>query len=47
MQIEIMHLKAIEDFVNNLAMFFKSAALDENVVKINSNFVLSDEIGND
>jgi hypothetical protein len=42
-----MHLKAIEDLVDNLTMFFKSTTLNENVVKINSNFVLSDEIGKD
>jgi hypothetical protein len=42
-----MHLKAMEDFMNNLAMFFESAALDENVVKINSNFALSNEISKD
>jgi hypothetical protein len=33
--------------VNNLVMFFESAALDENVVKINSNLVLSNEISKD
>jgi hypothetical protein len=47
MQIEIMCLKAIEDFINNLAIFFESTALDENIVKINSNLALSNEIGKD
>jgi hypothetical protein len=37
----------MEDFVNNLAMFFEGAATNENVVKINSNLALSDEIGKD
>jgi hypothetical protein len=37
----------MEDFVNNLAMFFKSTAPDENIVKINSNLVLSNEISED
>jgi hypothetical protein len=37
----------MEDFVNNLTMFFKSIAPDENVVKINSNLALSNEIGKD
>jgi hypothetical protein len=37
----------MEDFVNNLAMFFKSAALNENIVKINSNLALSNEVGKD
>jgi hypothetical protein len=41
------YLKAIEDFVNNLIMFFESAALDENIIKINSNLALSNEIGKD
>jgi hypothetical protein len=44
MQIEIMYLKAIEDFMNNLTMFFKSAAPNENVIKINSNLALSNKI---
>jgi hypothetical protein len=47
MQIEVMYLKTMEDFVNNLVMFFKSAALDENIVKINSNPALSNVIGED
>jgi hypothetical protein len=42
-----MCLKAIEDFINNLTIFFESAAPDENVVKINSNLVLSNEISED
>jgi hypothetical protein len=42
-----MHLKAIEDFINDLTIFFKSTALDENVVKINSNLALSNKIGKD
>jgi hypothetical protein len=37
----------MEDFMNNLVMFFESAAPDENVVKINSNLALSNEIGKD
>jgi hypothetical protein len=41
------HLKAVEDFVNDLTMFFESTAPDENIVKINSNLALSDEIGED
>jgi hypothetical protein len=47
MQIEIMHLKAMENFINNFTIFFESAAPDENVIKINSNFALSNEIGKD
>jgi hypothetical protein len=47
MQIEIMCLKAMENFMNNLMMFFESAAPDENIVKINSNLALSDETGKD
>jgi hypothetical protein len=47
MQIEIIYLKAIEDFVNNLIVFFKSTALDENIVKTNSNLALSNTIGKD
>jgi hypothetical protein len=39
-QIEIICLKAMKNFVNNLAVFFESAAPNENVVKINSNLVL-------
>jgi hypothetical protein len=42
-----MCLKTIEDFVNNLMMFFESTASDENVVEINSNLALSNEIGKD
>jgi hypothetical protein len=42
-----MHLKAIENFMNNLTMFFKSAAPDENIIKINSNIALGNEIGKD
>jgi hypothetical protein len=42
-----MHLKAIEDFVNDLTIFFESTAPNENAVKINSNFALSDNIGKD
>jgi hypothetical protein len=42
-----MCLKAMKDFVNNLTIFFESAASDENVVKINSNLVLSNEISED
>jgi hypothetical protein len=42
-----MHLKAMEDFINDLTMFFKSTASDENVVKLNSNLALSNEIGKD
>jgi hypothetical protein len=41
------HLKVMEDFVNNLVMFFESAAPDENVIQINSNLVLSNEISED
>jgi hypothetical protein len=37
----------MEDFMNNLMMFFESTASDENVIKINSNLALSDEIGKD
>jgi hypothetical protein len=37
----------MEDFMNDFAMFFESAAPNENVVKINSNFALSNEIGKD
>jgi hypothetical protein len=37
----------MEDFVNNLAIFFESAAPDENVVKINSNLALGNEVGKD
>jgi hypothetical protein len=37
----------MEDFVDNLAMFFESTALDENVVQIDSNLALSNEIGED
>jgi hypothetical protein len=37
----------MEDFVNNLAMFFKSAAPNENIIKINSNLALSNEVGKD
>jgi hypothetical protein len=47
MWIEIVHLKVIEDFMNNLTMFFKSAAPDENIIKINSNLALDNEIGKD
>jgi hypothetical protein len=46
-QVKIMHLKVIENFMNNLAMFFESTAPDENVIKINSNLALSDEISED
>jgi hypothetical protein len=42
-----MCLKAMENFVNDFMIFFKSAAPDENVVKINSNLALSNEIGED
>jgi hypothetical protein len=44
---KIVYLKAMEDFMNNLMMFLKSAALGENIVKINSNLALSNEIGKD
>jgi hypothetical protein len=37
----------MEDFMNNLTMFFKSAASNENVVKINSNLALGNEVGKD
>jgi hypothetical protein len=37
----------MEDFVNDFTMFFKSAASDENVIKINSKLALSNEIGKD
>jgi hypothetical protein len=47
MQIEIMHLKAMVNFINNFTMFFKSAAPDENVIKMNDNLALSNEIGED
>jgi hypothetical protein len=46
-QIKIMHLKVVEDFINNLTMFFESAAPDENIIKINSNLASSNEIGKD
>jgi hypothetical protein len=46
-QIEIVCLKVMEDFVNNLTMFFESAAPNENVVQINGNLALSDEISKD
>jgi hypothetical protein len=41
----IIRLKTMEDFVNDLVMFFESTAPDENVVQIDSNLALSDEIG--
>jgi hypothetical protein len=41
------HLKAMKDFINDLAIFFESTALNENIVKINSNFALSNEVGKD
>jgi hypothetical protein len=47
MQIKIVRLKAIEDFINNFMMFFKSTASNENVVKINSNLALSNKISED
>jgi hypothetical protein len=47
MQIEVMCLKAMEDFVNNLTVFFESAASDETVIQINGNLVLSNRIGKD
>jgi hypothetical protein len=37
----------IDDFVNDLTMFFESAAPNENVVKINSNLALSNVISED
>jgi hypothetical protein len=37
----------MENFVNDLTMFFESAAPDENVIKINSNLALGNEIGKD
>jgi hypothetical protein len=42
-----MCLKVMEDFMNDLRIFFKSTALNENVVKTNSNLALSNEIGED
>jgi hypothetical protein len=46
-QIEIVRLKAMENFVNDLTVFFESTAPDENVIKINSNLALSEEISED
>jgi hypothetical protein len=37
----------MENFINDFAMFFKSAAPDENVIKINSNLALSNKVGED
>jgi hypothetical protein len=40
-------LKVIENFINNLTMFFESTAPDENVVKVDSNLALSNEFSKD
>jgi hypothetical protein len=42
-----MHLKTIEDFVNNLTIFFESTASDENVIKINSSLALDNKVSED